>query len=412
MRDVPAVLLTAARLFARHWPALLTLALLGAALRSAALWAAVEVSDVQGQLGQLLLLLAPVGYLVPLIAMLAVCRGSLPHLEQATHDAGTGLAPTEQRRLRLVDVAVSVLVPFLLAYESYALLADDIARFRNAAAYDEFTQVDLLSAAPADLDFQGRLGIYPLQVAISIVVVAWVVRWALGQVERRVHLVAIAFVGAFVELFYTHQLAGQIVVIRLRGEEWVRDRVAFDWVHDAYDAVVDALGPVADAARWAVEAFGTLTGSLDSVVVVPLAWLAFGAVVLGYTLVDTRREEAAAAEGGGLLRSLWRDVRARWSSLAAGLRLLSAAGLAPMLVFSLVFLVVVRLPALLIEATRQLLGPQEYDVTIALGPLWLGLGFSLSLALTAPLLAAAVDWLVRTRTALRSQAATTRPARA
>ena len=43
VRDIPSVLRSAGRLLARHWPALLTIALLGAALRSAAIWTAVTM---------------------------------------------------------------------------------------------------------------------------------------------------------------------------------------------------------------------------------------------------------------------------------------------------------------------------------------------------------------------------------
>lgn len=403
MRDLPAVFWTAARLFARHWPALLTIAFLGAAVRSAAQYVAVQASDVNGQLGLLVLLLAPLGYLAAMVWMLSLCRPSLPALV-AAHEV-EGVAPTERRRLRLVDVAVSVLVPFMLAYESYDLLAEDLERFRNAAAFAEFNRFSL--SEDLDYDFQGRLGIYPLQIALMIVAVAWVVRWALGQVERRVHVMAIAFVGAFVELYYTSQLASQIVVIRLRGEAWLRDRVAAGWIESWYGAVVDFLGPVAGAFRWVVDATETLTGSLSAVVVVPIAWLAFGAVVLGYTLLDT---SDPADDAKGFWRSLWRDVKGRWSSLIQGLRLLTTAGLGPMLVFSLVFLIVVRVPSLLGDLVRTVIGPQEYGISVALQPAIIALGFALSMALTAPLLAAAIDWLVRTRAALRSQAAPTTPA--
>jgi hypothetical protein len=406
VRDVPIVFLTAGRLLLRHWPALLTLALLGAAIRNAALWAAVQLSDVQGQLGQLMLVVAPLGYLLPIVAMLMVCRRSLPSLQVAGELVE--VAPTERRQLRLVDVAVSVLLPFLVVYESYGLLSSDIERFRNLAAADEFFQQ---AAGPISYDFQGRLGIYSLQVALAIVAVAWVARWALGRIERAVGLYALAFVGAFVEVYYTAQLAGQSVVIRQRGEAWLRDRVAVRWLESAYDAVADALGPVAGAFRWLVDATQAAFGSFDAVVVVPVAWLTLGAVVLGYRLAEQVPVAAVDEDApAGLLRSILVDVRERFSALFGGLRLLAAAGLAPMLVFSLLFLVVVRVPALLAYLVRGLVGPQPWDTSYAFDPALSAVGFALSMALTAPLLAAAVDWLIRTRTAQRSQAAPTTPA--
>lgn len=403
MRDVPVVFLTAGRLLLRHWPALLCLALLGAAARNAALWAAVVVSDHQGQLAQLLLMLAPVGYLLPIIGMLAVCRRSLPTLQRV--DALEDVTVTEGRRLRLVDVAVSVLIPFLVVYQSYGLLDQDIARFRNTAAAEEyFGSISFLK--DIDTDFQDRLGIYPVPIAVAIVVVAAGLRFLLGRVERVLHVVGIAFVGALVELYYTSQLAAQVVVLRVNGMEWVRDRRAAQWLESAYDAVVDALGPVAGAFRWLAHGVEAIAGSLDVVVVAPLGWLAFAAVVLGFQLAGVPEE---AERPRGLWRGFLADLRERYSALVQGLRLIWTAGLWPMLVFLLAFITVVNLPVLVLDLTRVLIGPQEFSTSVTLSPAEIAVSYAVSLTLTAPLLAAAVDWLVRTRAATRSQVVPTSP---
>src|SRR5690242_19486083 len=110
VRDVGAVLVTAGRLVARHWPALLALGFLGAGVRAGVLWLAVLVSDHNTFVAHLTLVLAPLGYLLPVIAMLHLCRGSLPRLTAVAQEAGP-TATTEQRERRLVDVSVSMLVP-------------------------------------------------------------------------------------------------------------------------------------------------------------------------------------------------------------------------------------------------------------------------------------------------------------
>ena len=402
MRDVPVVFLTAGRLFLRHWPALLTLALLGAALRSASLWAAVAVSDVQGQLALLFLLLAPLGYLLPIIAMLTVCRRSLPAMARVEHLHQ--VAPTEHREQRLVDLAVSVLVPFMVAYETYGLLDSDIQRFRNLAAAAEF---DDFRFGPIDQDYADRLGIYPLQIALLIVAGAFVVRWLLGKLERRTKFVTLAYVGAFVELYYVSQLAGQSIIIKQRGSEWLEERRAVHWLEGWYDAVADFLGPAAGAFAWLVGAVEAALGSLDEVVVVPIAWLTLGAVVLGYKALS--EETAESGEARGMLRSLWADLKERWRPVVDGFRMLVTSGLGPMLVLCLFFLVAVRVPTLLLRVMREVIGPVPYGTSFAFGPERLSLGFALSLAVTAPVLAAASDWLIRRRQAAGSQeAATTR----
>ena len=103
VRDIPSVLRLAGRLLARHWPALATIALIGAALRSAAVWAAVTVSDANGWAGQLILIIGPIAYLAAIVAMIQLCRRSAPSLPVSSSS-------------RLLDVAVSVLVPFLTVY--------------------------------------------------------------------------------------------------------------------------------------------------------------------------------------------------------------------------------------------------------------------------------------------------------
>jgi hypothetical protein len=377
-----------------------------------------ETSEIQGQLGLLFLLIAPMGYLLPIIWMLTICRRSLPSLVRV--DGTHPDAPTEGRELRLADVAVSVLVPFMVAYETYGLLNADIERFRNLAAAAEYNS---LRFGPVDYEFQSRLGIYSLQVALAIVAVAFVVRWGLGKLERRAHVLALAYVGAFVELYYVSQLAGQSIIIRQRGAAWIEERRAVHWVQDWYDAAADFLGPVAGAFRWSVDSLQAVLGSLAEVVVVPVAWLTLGAVVLGYKALSGDEEgesepgpahqqaqQQAQQQRRGFLRSLWADIQERWQPLVDGVRLLVSSGLGPMLLLCLFFLLVVRIPTLMLRVLREVIGPVPYDTSIAFSPAQVSLGFALSIVVTAPVLAAASDWLIRRRSGARGQEAATTPA--
>ncbi len=237
------------------------------------------------QLGQLMLVLAPLGFLLPVVAMLSVCRRSLPALQEV--EALDEVAPTEGRQLRLLDVAVSVMVPFLAVYASYGLLEQDLFRYRNVKAAELFIQG--LTPDGEVVSTAGRLGVYSVQVALLIVLGAWIVRYLLGRAERRFHLTALAYLGAFVEVYYTTQLAAQLVVLRVKGRPWLQDRVAAQWLQDAYDAVVDFLGPLAGAFTWLAHGAQDISGSFTLVVVVPVGWLALAAVVLGYRLAEPER---------------------------------------------------------------------------------------------------------------------------
>ena len=141
----------------RFWAPFIVIACLGLALRSGALWVAVEVSDHNAFVAQLILTIAPLGFLLAMIAMLYLTRASLPNVAALSHRKARQ-ATTEKREMRLVDVAVSVLVPFLAVYVSYGLLQQDLYRFTNEAAFDEFNQFSLDGST--EYDYAGRLAIY------------------------------------------------------------------------------------------------------------------------------------------------------------------------------------------------------------------------------------------------------------
>lgn len=398
VRDIPKVVLTAGRLIARHWPALLALAFVGAGVRAGALWAAVEISNHSSVLAQIILIIAPLGYLLPIIAMLHLCRDSLPNVSALAKSEGPQAA-TEGRERRLVDVMASVLVPFLAVYVSYGLLEQDRLRFTNEAVYDEFNQFSL--DGDVDYDYAGRVDLYAWQYVIMIIVIAWVLRWALGRIEKKTRFLALAFVGALVEVYYTGQVARQTSTVRNDVLEWLDNRQSVDIVKSKYEDVTDHLGWLADPIDSVTGWVFDVIGSLDAVVVVPVAWLTVGAVVLGHKLAPpppshhvldrfSRIPPRVRSTTGSLLA----DIRERFSAFWAGLRLLANAGLVPMLLFSLVFLLVIRIPTLVSQGVRLIVGPTVEDTWLAFAPMESGLGLALSMALTAPLLAAALDWLI------------------
>jgi hypothetical protein len=68
-----------------------------------------------------------------------------------------------------------------------------------------------------------------------------------------------------------------------------------------------------------------------------------------------------------------------------------------MLVFSLALLVVARIPALLAPVVHSLVGPGPDSTYFAYEPFVESFQLAFSLALTVPLVAAAVAWLTTTR---------------
>lgn len=394
-QELPGVLVTAGRLFARHWPAFVVLSCLGVAVRNGAIWAAVVVSDKHSILAQFLLILAPLGFLLPVIAMLHLCRGSVPGAA-STSDAKTP-------RGGLLDISVAVLIPFLTVYVANGFLDQDRLEFLSAASLDEYDQQrgkDLFGPTSWDAINQ-RIGYYPLLTVLAIVVVAFVVRWAVGRFQKKWSFLALAALGALVEVYWTGVAARYASDAQGRLAAWIDERRAVHVVTERYDAAVGSLGPVAHPVDTATTWLLGLFGSLDAVVIVPLAWLTVAAVVLGRQLTPAQvrrhpvldRIPALPPRARRAAESFTADLRSRWAAFWNGLKIIGAAGLLPMLVFCIAFLLALRVPWLFSQAMRHVIGP--VDAWAPWSPIEGGFGMAVQMVVLAPLLAAAIAWLVR-----------------
>ncbi|MFI2362314.1 hypothetical protein [Promicromonospora sp. NPDC019610] len=417
------ILVSAGRLFVAHWPALLTLGLLGVAVRNGAMWGAVELSQWNSFVAQLLLILSPLGYLVPVVGMLWVCRNSLPGLgghdlgrrERAAQAAIPGMLPTrrapmmpsERRERRLIDIALSVLVPFLVVYEVEGLMDADQLRFTNEAAADELFN-DLFSAE--GVDFMSRLGVWSGWTVVAIVAGAFVLRWLLGRLEGKLQFLGIAVLGGCLEIYWTSQVAKQVESIELGLWNIAADRELVAAAVGTVGAAQESVGEAGnDAAAFVADGFVTVLESLDVVLVAPLAWLAIGAVVLGHKLMEPPSSEHRwldrmtwiPAGLRSLLESLTEDLRARFSALWNGLKMIVHGGLGPMLVFCLGYLVVMRAPHAVGWLVRAVTGPVETNAWLAFSPFEAAAGLVVSLTLAAVLIAATVEVLVERGLAVR-----------
>jgi hypothetical protein len=385
-----AVVRAGIRLWGRHWPVLLTIALLGAAVRMGSIWAATVISDHNNTLGFLVLVLAPLGSVTAIVLMLYSLRSSLPHVSSIA-------ATADPRQRRLIDMLASVLVPFLAVYASYGYLREDIERFINAAVADEFLANGNLLYRPGSAINTDRFVFATGWLAVAIVAGAILLRFGLGKLEGLRGWVAIGFVGAYVEVFWLTTLAAQVTLYKDRVWDWVEGRQANEIFVRWWDSLLDRIGPVSQPVDTGGNWLLGVLGNFDAIVVVPVAWLTVGAVVYGHTLVPpepepddswlTRLPRPVRRWGGELIK----DLRDRFIALFAGLRQMAIAGLAPMLIFGLAFLASARLEDGLNLLARAVIGPQPVDTWLAFSPHVSTLTRAIGLTVTICLLAAAVD---------------------
>jgi hypothetical protein len=393
-----SVVVAGSRLWLRHWPVLLSIALLGAAVRMGAIWAATEVSDHNNTLGVLVLVLAPLGSVTAIVMMLYSLRDSLPHIAGAAATAGPQDAVRPRER-RLIDMLASVLVPFLAVYASYGFLKEDTDRYINAAVADEFLNNADIFYHPGNAIDTDRFVFATGWVAVAVVAGAIVLRFGLAKLEGRRGWVGLGFAGAYVEVLWLTTLAAHVTIYQDVVWDWVESRRGVDIFAGWWLDLLDRMGPAADPIDFVTDWLFGLLGNFDAIVVVPVAWLTVGAVVYGHTLVPpaepSERNPRLLAKVPRPVRrwslELFDDVQERFAGLFSGLRQLAIAGLGPMLIFGLSFLASARLEDGLNLLARNLIGPQAADTWLAFSPHVATVTRSIGLTLTLCLLAAAID---------------------
>ncbi len=210
-------------------------------------------------------------------------------------------------------------------------------------------------------------------------------RWLLDRFDLPEKAVGWGLFAAYVEVLWVWILAKRLANFTGEVENWVRTRQLSHWLLDRWDGLIGALGPVGKP----VEAVGGwlwgALGQADAIIVVPIAWLTVGAVVYGRKLEARNRRASPAPADRPATR--WRrgvqrvptplrragkeataNFRGRFSALGNGIRLLAVAGLAPMLLFCLVFLLSRQVEVGVAELIRQIIGPRDFRDALTLSP--------------------------------------------
>ncbi len=194
LTDGVLVVVDSGRLLVRHFPALLTVFLLGLAGRNAAMWVAVVVGRDHVVLASLLVPLAPLSMVIAFVVMLRIAGGAL------TGDDGSLSA---SRRLALLT---SALVPFLTVYALTGELTNDRNQFLNESYADE--QQNTVFDPSTGIADRSIATVDHLQLIMVVVFLA--IRFVIDRLDLEERHTAWGLVQALVEVTWLTWLATYI----------------------------------------------------------------------------------------------------------------------------------------------------------------------------------------------------------
>ncbi len=402
LRQTFAVVISALRLLWRHWPTLLVLALAGLIAREELTVLSASASEIQKVVGLLVFALVPLSMLTALILMMRTVRASLP-------DPPTAAGEPDAKRSVWAHFA-SVLVPFLAVYASWNYFKYDEANYRTEILVQEvFANADSVNASEK-VDVVSRL---PNQIDTTLLFVigsAILLRMLLGRIAKNNDHAALGFGRGYLEATWIALTAASVDPLLEKVRTWTFDRKFVVWLTDLIDGFASLFGPLSGLVKGVFAWFGEILGSLDALVVVPIAWLTIGCVVYGHQLVspstpggdpeelETVRRGIARlpAAARKALHPLRNDTRDRFGPMVRGFRVLRQAGLPTMLLFCVAFVTAQAVPEWLWELERTILGPQDlvnFWIPVS-GPLSI-VNSAIGIMLIICLVAAAVDHVLR-----------------
>lgn len=393
-RTLGRVFADGARVLGAHWPQLVALFLAGWAGRMGVLWLTTVVSDRSPTLAILIIPFAPLATLLSMVLMLRAMAPTLSSFASVVERV-----PARTRWIDDLTVAAQVLIPFLAVYASAGLLRQDVRVFLYDATADEWLNANIQS-----MDF-GRGAYADGWLLALFIVVALVIRKAITLLDLAERHVAWAAFATYVEALWLMTIASAMSSELANLTEWVTSRRAVAGLLGWWEALVEAVRAWSSWATSIVDSISTLLGNLGSLVVLPVAWLAIGAAVYGHSLKATELTVETHEDVARRIKKVPQPVRRALSHAVEPLTTpvqntlgaigkVASAGIVPMVLFCVVFVVVGQLEALVAEVMRRIIGPGDSLRQYALEPYSLMVERGFSFVVTLALLGAAVNIVV------------------
>lgn len=355
------------RTFAAHWPQLAVVFLLGWAGRMGFLWLATWMSNWNSTLAVFIVPLAPMSTLLSMVLMMRALTPSLSAFQGLLEP----VTPVQGLRNDLT-VAAQVLLPFLAVYASAGLLAQDVRVYLVDAFADES-----INATWETMDYS-RTTYAQGWLLIVMIVGALVIRKIITIRELTKRSLAWAGFATYLEVLWMVTLANAFASQLAALTEWVNTRRVVAGVLDWYERGV---GLARAWGGWATTALDTVTGfigSLGSLVLVPVAWLAIGAAVYGHQLKSSVLKVESPEEIEAKQKKLppIKRVAARAAepvatpvrSVLRAVAKIASAGIVPMVLFCVSFAVAMQIQTIVAQGMRLLFGPGDWLRNYALEP--------------------------------------------
>ncbi|AQQ14337.1 hypothetical protein CGLAU_01750 [Corynebacterium glaucum] len=395
----------AAGLLIRHLPQLVTLVCLGLAGRQAVIWLATWVSDYSSFAASLIMPLAPLSVMLSLVFCLWVLRPSLPFLSAIFPELSETSA-----RTRLLS-AGGMLISFLTVYATHGMLNEDLDAFRRAATFDEYQNHYF------DADFY-RAFVHSTGALIALIVGTIVLRKIIGYFTLTERGLGFTYLSAYLEVLWMTTVSVFLTNRLAAVQDWALTRQSLAPIYRKFleikTSIGDSFGPLGDAWAW----LAAKLPALNQLVTVPIAWLTLGAVVFGTSLVAkevkdkaaeateaadepsdsrvrTRLKSAAEHEAKYAVDEAVKPVAGPLKTTWKGLKTLSRAGLIPMTIFCLVFMLSTVVELGVVELGRAMLGPQDPQLGYPLGAYILIVARAAYLLVVVCLIASALDFFLR-----------------
>lgn len=359
----------ALRLVAARWPVLLAWFLAGWLARYLLIELAAFFGATSALLGLLILPLAVLARLGSYIAMFLVLRDDMPAFSSmdargvdAIDRTTTTDAPGRERG-KVAEIFLITILPFFAFYAAWKFLTADIQAYATGA----IENINPFAEGPAPTANVLDLGLDAW--TIAVIVIAYTGRFLLkrfaAKLPKWTNLVAVYLesVWVFLTLFLITNYTGAV-------QQWVASRAATVWLEQVKATVVSVFAPLGwiwDGVEWVINEAGAL-------LLLPLAWLTLAGIVFGRALVKPSiryrpqhraytgvRDRVTALPKGvqRRLKDVGNDWVDRWRPLANAVLLIWRAGVVPMGLYVLAYVVLEAAISWLLLAGVRIIGPHD-----------------------------------------------------